>query len=414
MLCEYRPRVLLVNDDAASLLALHTVLEPSAGAERYDVIVASSGEEALRQVLLQEFAVILMDVNMPGMDGFETADAIHAHPRTADTPIIFVTAFQADEVAKLRAYQYHTADFLFTPLVPQILRAKVSVFISLALKNEELRAQAEMLGRQTEELLTSNALLNAEILEREAAERDSDARDEFLAMLSHELRNPLSALTSAATLLGVQNLPVQVLERARNVMQRQTKQLCRIVDEILDLSRLTSGKIVLSCAPLDFADIVRDCVDALKLAGHSKANSIALDLASSSVMGDRARLSQVATHLISNALNFTPANGEICVSMHVVDDHVVLRVRDSGIGLDPVLLPRIFDVFVQGPQELHRSEGGLGIGLAVVKALVDLHGGNVSAFSDGLGKGSTFEVQLASCPPLSATGGQNRFSSTLQ
>ena len=140
-----KPKILVVNDDAASLLALTSLLDQWAEESNYTVHSARSGQEALRQVLLHDFAVILLDVNMPGMDGFETAEAIHQRARSADIPIIFVTAFLADEIDRLKAYQRGAADFLFTPVIPQILHAKVSVFVALATKNEQLKRQAEKL-----------------------------------------------------------------------------------------------------------------------------------------------------------------------------------------------------------------------------------------------------------------------------
>ncbi len=198
-----KPKILVVNDDAASLLALSSLLDQWADETGYTVMSARSGQEALRQVLLHDFAVIILDVNMPGMDGFETAEAIHQRARSADIPIIFVTAFLADEIDRLKAYQRGAADFLFTPVIPQILHAKVSVFVALANKNEQLRHQTEKLSQRTLELTGTNERLMREIEERQAAEAKSHAKDEFLAMLGHELRNPLSAISSAAALIDM-------------------------------------------------------------------------------------------------------------------------------------------------------------------------------------------------------------------
>src|SRR4051812_27506453 len=164
---------------------------------------------------MHDFAVILLDVNMPGMDGFETAEAIHARARSADIPIIFVTAFLADELDRLKAYQRGAVDFLFTPVIPQILHAKIAVFAALAMKNEELKKQARELSQRTTELTATNKQLTREIEERKVAERQNHAKDEFLAMLGHELRNPLSAISSAASLIGLPGVSAEGVARAK-------------------------------------------------------------------------------------------------------------------------------------------------------------------------------------------------------
>ncbi|HEU4372119.1 MAG TPA: response regulator, partial [Telluria sp.] len=246
-----KPKILVVNDDAASLLALTSLLDLWADETNYEVMAARSGQEALRQVLLHDFAVILLDVNMPGMDGFETAEAIHQRVRSADIPIIFVTAFLADEIDRLKAYQRGAADFLFTPVIPQILHAKVSVFVALATKNEELKRQTQKLSQRTTELTATNKRLTREMEERQAAERSNHAKDEFLAMLGHELRNPLSAISSAASLIGLAGAGPDTVGRAKVIIQRQSQHLSRIVDDLLDLSRAMSGKILLSRQPLE-------------------------------------------------------------------------------------------------------------------------------------------------------------------
>jgi signal transduction histidine kinase len=389
-----KPKILVVNDDPASLLALTSLLDQWAEDTGYSVVSARSGQEALRQVLLNDFAVILLDVNMPGMDGFETAEAIHQRPRSADIPIIFVTAFLADEIDRLKAYQRGAVDFLFTPVIPQILQAKVSVFVALANKNEQLRRQADKLSQRTAELTTANRKLTREMEERRAAERKSHAKDEFLAMLGHELRNPLSAISSASALLGMPGANVDSNARARVIIQRQTQHLSKIVDDLLDLSRAMSGKILLSKKPLDMGALVSTCLDTFRATGRSAGHQINVALEPCWVDGDTTRLEQVASNLIDNALKYTPAGGTIDVSVGCADSDVVLTVSDSGVGIGPELLPHVFDVFVQGTISLDRSQGGLGIGLSLVRRLVELHGGSVSAASDGTGHGSTFVIRL--------------------
>ena len=394
-----KPKILVVNDDPGSLLALTSLLDQWAEESGYEVIAARSGQQALRQVLLHDFAVILLDVNMPGMDGFETAEAIHQRARSADIPIIFVTAFLADEIDRLKAYQRGAADFLFTPVIPQILHAKVQVFVALATKNEELKRQAHKLSQRTTELTATNKRLTREMEERQAAERKSHAKDEFLAMLGHELRNPLSAISSAAALIGLPGAGADTVGRAKQIIQRQSQHLSRIVDDLLDLSRAMSGKILLARRPIEVSVLVSACLDTFKATGRTSNYVLNLDLTPGWVDGDPTRLEQIATNLIDNALKYTPAGGSIHISVQQDADEIVLTVGDSGVGIAQDLLPHVFDVFVQASTTLDRSQGGLGIGLALVRRLVELHGGSVSAECPGAGAGSTCIIRLPGAAP---------------
>ncbi len=397
-----KQKILVVNDDAASLLALTSLLDQWAEDSNYTVLSARSGQDALRQVLLHDFAVILLDVNMPGMDGFETAEAIHQRARSADIPIIFVTAFLADEIDRLKAYQRGAADFLFTPVIPQILRAKVSVFVALANKNEQLKRQADKLSQRTTELTATNRRLMREMEERRAAERKSHAKDEFLAMLGHELRNPLSAITSAASLIGMNGAGPEAVVRAREIIQRQTQHLSRIVDDLLDLSRAMSGKILLARQPTELSALVGACLETFRATGRTTGYRVNTDLSPGWIDGDPTRLEQVISNLIDNALKYTPVGGTIDIGLGVHGNEVVLTVRDSGVGIAPDLLPHVFDVFVQGSISIDRSQGGLGIGLSLVRRLVELHGGSVSAHSAGTGGGSSFEIRMPRIEAASA------------
>ncbi|WP_312514214.1 response regulator [Massilia sp.] len=397
-----KPKILVVNDDPASLLALTSLLDGRAAEGNYTVLSARSGQEALRQVLLHDFAVILLDVNMPGMDGFETAEAIHQRARSADIPIIFVTAFLADEIDRLKAYQRGAADFLFTPVIPQILHAKVSVFVTLAMKNEELKRQAEALSQHALELTATNRRLVREMEERQAAERKSHAKDEFLAMLGHELRNPLSAISSASSLIGLPGANQESVARARTIIQRQSQHLSRIVDDLLDLSRAMSGKILLARQPLDLSNLVSSCLETFRATGRAAGYGISVDLQPGWVDGDPTRLEQIVSNLLDNALKYTPSGGEIGISLARVDGDVVFTVRDTGVGIPAELLPHVFDVFVQGAISIDRSQGGLGIGLSLVRRLVELHGGSVACTSAGAGLGSCFEIRLPLAEPAAA------------
>jgi signal transduction histidine kinase len=389
-----KPKILVVNDDANSLFALTSLLAQWAEQESYEVLAARSGQEALRQVLMHDFAVILLDVNMPGMDGFETAEAIHQRARSADIPIIFITAFLADELDRLKAYQRGAVDFLFTPVIPQILYAKIAVFVALAVKNEELKKQARQLSQRTTELTATNKRLRREIEDRQVAERQNHAKDEFLAMLGHELRNPLSAISSAASLIGLPGVSTDGVQRAKKIIQRQSQHLGRIVDDLLDLSRAMSGKILLNRAPLDLSALVAHTLETFRATGRSGEYQLIQDLDAGWIDGDPTRLEQIASNLIDNALKYTPPGGRIEVRTWTENDDVVLSVRDTGVGISADLLPHVFDVFVQGSGTLDRAQGGLGIGLSLVRRLTELHGGSIEAESKGPGGGSTFTLRM--------------------
>ena len=388
------PKILVVNDDHASLLALTSLLSQWVSDNPYEIVTARSGEEALRHVLQNDFAMVLLDVNMPGMDGFETAEAIHARQRSAAIPIIFITAYHADELTRLKGYQKGAADYLFTPIIPQVLRAKVNVFVGLAKKNLELVQQAIKLNQRTDELIATNSRLSIEIKERRQAVRENKAKDDFLAMLGHELRNPLNAINSAIAVMGSGGVSIESTARARAVIARQSQHLSHIVDDLLDLRRVMSGKIVLSRQTLDLAAMVSNCFDTLKTTGRTIDYTFALDTTVCWIDADPTRIEQIITNLLDNALKYTAPGGHIRIEVATRGDEVSLAVSDSGVGISPDLLPHVFDVFVQGESTLDRAQGGLGIGLALARQLIELHGGRIEAESGGPGAGSTFTVRL--------------------
>jgi signal transduction histidine kinase len=204
-------------------------------------------------------------------------------------------------------------------------------------------------------------------------------------MLGHELRNPLSAISSASALLGMPGAGAESVGRARLIIQRQTQHLSRIVDDLLDLSRAMSGKILLSKQPLDLGRWCRACLDTFRATGRTGGYQLK-SIGAGWVDGDPTRLEQIATNLIDNALKYTPAAAASTSPSTPIGEEVVLTVRDSGVGIPPDLLPHVFDVFVQGSISIDRSQGGLGIGLSLVRRLVELHGGSVSATSEGSGE----------------------------
>lgn len=389
-----QPKILVVNDDPASLLALTTILSPDGAQLPYTVIAVMSGRAALREVLQHEFAVIFLDVNMPGMDGYETAEAIRLRHSSASTPIIFVTAYQADELDHSRAYRCGAADFIFTPVIPQILQSKALVFTTLAAKSAQIRLQAQQLQTSTAELIESNKRLQCEVKERQSAEDENQAKDEFLAMLGHELRNPLSAIRTAAALMAIPTVGPTAVAKAKLVIERQSRHLTLMVDELLDLSRALSGKLTLQKHPFDLADVVRECLQIPALAEQARERFLNIELQPVPVHADYGRMRHVVAQLIENALKYTKRGGAVDLLMACDADHVVFRVRDFGEGITAELLPRLFNTFVQGHTTIDRPNGGLGIGLALAYKLTELHGGALTAHSDGPGHGSTFTVRL--------------------
>jgi signal transduction histidine kinase/CheY-like chemotaxis protein len=239
-----------------------------------------------------------------------------------------------------------------------------------------------------------NEALELEAKSRATAERASQAKDDLLAMLGHELRNPLSAIKTAVTILEMPSATPESAARAREVVQRQIGHLTTIIDELLDVARLTSGKTQLKRGPLDLSKVARHVVDAFVAAGRCTELAVDTRLAEARVHGDETRLEQVVSNLLDNACKYTPRGGRIEVSVANEGDEVVLTVSDSGSGIGPDLLPHIFDLFSQGSRTLDRAQGGLGLGLTVVRRLVELHGGTVTAASEGADRGATFTVRL--------------------
>lgn len=241
----------------------------------------------------------------------------------------------------------------------------------------------------------------------EEALRAADrAKDEFLAMVGHELRNPLGALASAARILDLKKPSSDQTMRARAVIDRQIDQLSHLVDDLLDASRLTSAKMRLIRRSLDLSQVVKETIELLRARGLLDRHQLSFAGTQVWIHADETRIEQIVANLVGNALKFTPSGGTITVSVCSDGAHASLVVKDTGVGIPADVLPLIFDLFVQGERSLDRSQGGLGIGLTVVRRLVDLHGGTVQADSDGPGMGSTFTVHLPAVSAPKATAGE--------
>jgi CheY-like chemotaxis protein len=253
--------------------------------------------------------------------------------------------------------------------------------------------------------ITERKQVEAQRLARgEEAEAANRAKDEFLAMLGHELRNPLGTITNAVAVL--ERLPAdESVRHLAAIIGRQTGHLTRLVDDLLDVARVTSGKIDLRSQPVELHELAGRCLDSLTHAGRTREHRVALVGERVRVRGDASRLEQVINNLVDNALKYTPAGGSVSVSTERAGSEAVLRVRDTGKGIPADVLARVFELFVQEPQTLDRSRGGLGLGLALVKRLVELHGGSVAAASAGPGQGSEFVVRL---PALATADDEGR------
>ena len=415
--------ILLVDDQPARLLTYETVLAELG----QNLVAVHSGAEALQKLMADEYAVVLLDVSMPDMDGFEAAQLIHDHPRFERTPIIFVTGVHVSELDRLKGYKLGAVDYVSIPVVPEILRGKVAVLVELYCKRRELRelnrslaqaneklAQANMtlqaektrelealnatLQRANAELERANSSLHNEVAERTRAEgalQEADRnKDEFLAMLAHELRNPLAPILNAVQLMRMRPSEQQ-LRWSQDVIQRQVTHLTRLVDELLDVSRITRGKITLSREPIDVAALITRAVETVHPLMQERAHEFEVELPDSTlkVHGDPVRLTQALGNVLGNAAKYTDRGGRIRLSSTRNGANIEIRVRDNGIGIPADLLPRIFDLFTQLDRSSD-SPSGLGIGLALVRRLVEMHGGSVTARSDGAGLGSEFLISL--------------------
>jgi len=550
-----RANILIVDDRPDKLLVYRTLLEGL----HQNLYTVPSGDAALRQVLERDFALILLDVNMPGLDGLETAALIRSRKKSAHIPIILVTADYGDELRMTRAYSLGAVDYIASPVVPEILLAKVKVFVDLYLLAEQAKRQAEerialveeKAAREAAERATrrlaylaeasgtlassldleatlrelsrlvvprfadvailslaaeaqperhemswstsdpENSLLTAsltdlgdaslaetlmrvqrsgrpESIERDPAgppasrialprglsvhalmlvpllvrgrklgvltlgldapERrfdsntlsmvaelaargataldnallvrkiqDEDQRkNEFLAMLAHELRNPLAPISNAVHILRVSDGDAAKLAWARELIARQLKQLVRLVDDLLDVSRITRGKIELKIETVDVPHVIAAAIETSRPNIDAQRHTLSLQLPAEPlhVKGDFARVAQVLSNLVNNAAKYTPKGGRISLSAVRDGDEIAFRIRDSGVGIPSEFLGSIFEPFTQVDRTLARSHGGLGIGLTLVRRLVEMQNGSVSVRSEGRNRGSEFTVRL--------------------
>jgi signal transduction histidine kinase/DNA-binding response OmpR family regulator len=531
-----RVNILVVDDRGSKLIAMEALLADLGE----NVICVSSGDDALRQLLERDFAVVLLDVNMPDMDGFETATLIRQRPRLRHIPIIFMTA--GSDTHALQGYSLGAVDYILTPVIPEVLRTKVAVFVELFRMTEQLkrqadqrvalaeeraaRAAAESAGRQATFLadagqtmarsldiestaasilrlvvpgiadfaalrlcvggddlvktlqrdgeagvgvapaladtmqsaarsLSIQVLPSAEapnqaveglacpllargatvgilglmfekprpvddlptimliedlcgraaiavdncLLYREIRDRDL-RKDQFLAMLAHELRNPLAVISSALGILEVLGHREDPGDKARDAIRRQLHNLTQLIDDLVDVARITTGKITMTRRPVNLAESAERCLSAV--AGQTREHAIRIVSRDTWVEADAVRVDQILTNLIENARKYTPKGGSIQIRVEPDGAHGIFEIEDTGAGMAPHVLAHAFDLFFQGERSPNRAEGGLGIGLTLVRQLVERHGGTIEAASMGEGRGSRFTVRLPRCPAPAA------------
>ncbi|MET0365662.1 MAG: hybrid sensor histidine kinase/response regulator, partial [Sphingobium sp.] len=339
---------------------------------------ARSGDEALELLLRHEIALALLDVQMPGMDGFELAEYMRGSERTRDIPIIFLTAGSADNQRRFRGYEAGAVDFIHKPIEADVLRSKANVFFDLYRQRRQIAAQRDELEAAAQSL------------------RETDRRkDEFLAVLGHELRNPVAALQAGLYLLK-RRAASEEGDAIREKMERQLVHLARLVEDLLDISRISEGKISLQKERIDLHTILRSAIEASQPNIDAALHSFTADLPDEPVWlhADHTRIAQVAANLLNNAAKYTPTGGVIRLTARQNNGHVEIQVKDNGVGIPADMQSQIFQMFAQVEDHRKQAAGGLGIGLALVHQIVTLHAGSIDVESEGPGKGSTFAVRI--------------------
>jgi len=392
--------VLVVDDHPPNLDAMDLVLTESG----CRLIRAHSADEALLALLEQDVAAIVLDIKMPDMNGIDLARLIKTRPRLHHVPILFLTAHMFNEREVLRGYSAGAVGYLTKPVHAEILRSKIGVFVDLFRKTRELGRMNDALRREITDreraedaLRVANQELELRVRERtDALEKADRRKDQFLAILGHELRNPLAPILTAVDVMESADTSEAQHARVRAVIQRQLRQMTRLIDDLLDVGRITSDKLVLRPAAVDIAAVVASAVETSRPAIDERSHRLTLDLprVPLTLRADPTRLSQVLSNLLANAAKYTAPGGAIHVGVEADGNGVLIRTRDTGVGIDPAVLPGLFELFGHVEHESGLGSGGLGIGLALARQLVEMHGGRLEARSDGPGHGSEFCIWL--------------------
>ena len=402
-----RVNILLVDDRQENLLALEAILEPLG----QNLVRVTSGAAALKSVLANEFATILLDVQMPGMNGFEVAEIIKSRERSRTIPIIFLSAINKEEAYVFKCYSMGAVDYVFKPFNPDVLRMKVAVFVDLFIKQREVQRQAELLrNAEKRELELEHrtsmleaearsaaklAQMNDELHRRQVAlEQAMGARNRFYASMSHELRTPINAVIGYSTLM-LDNIYGPLNAKQKEGLQRTLKaarHLLELVNDVLDLSKIEAGKIELSVQPVMFPALIEDLFVTVRPLADEYGSTLTLEMQSPpfNIISDPRRVRQIMINLLSNAIKFGEGK-PICVRCKQSEaGGVEVEVVDQGVGIAQEDIPRIFEEFVQVSES---KQPGTGLGLPISRRLAQLLDGSLTVCSTP-GQGSTFRLTL--------------------
>jgi signal transduction histidine kinase len=381
-------RVLILNcDDTADMRYGKTRVLRAAG---YDVVECGTGTEALQRVRELMPDLVLCDVQLPDMSGLDVCRRIKEDAVTGTIPVIQISATFVTKDHQKEALKYGADIYLTEPLEPKELETVVSVLLRLARTEAGLR---EALARER--------------AARAQAEEATQLKDEFLATLSHELRTPMNIIIGWSHLLRTGPLDDSQKQRATEAIERAARSQAQLIEDLLDVSRIVTGKFRLVLQDVEVGRVLQVAIDSLRLVAQSKQLAITLvqDAPDARVSGDPDRLQQVFWNLLSNAVKFTPVGGHVDVGMRDVGDNVIITVTDTGVGIQPEFLPFVFERFRQADSTSTRQHSGMGLGLAIVRHVIELHGGSVRAESGGEDRGATFTVALPRLtqPPAALT-----------
>ncbi|HEX5863551.1 MAG TPA: ATP-binding protein [Casimicrobiaceae bacterium] len=399
--------ILLVDDRPENLLALEAILEPLG----QNLIRASSGPEALRQVLATEFAVMLLDVQMPGMNGFEVAEIIKSREKSRTIPIIFLSAISKEDAYVFKGYSMGAVDYVFKPFNPDVLKSKVSVFVDLFVKQRELQLQGELLRdsqkRELElehrtSLLEAEARsaaklsqMNEELHRRQVAlEQAMGARNRFYASMSHELRTPINAVIGYSTIM-LDNIYGPLNVKQKEGLQRTLKaarHLLELVNDVLDLSKIEAGKIELTLQPVMFPSLIEDLFVTVRPLADEYGSTLSLDAEGEhfNIISDPRRVRQILLNLLSNAIKFGEGKPIRVLCKQCDDKSAEIEVIDQGVGIAQDDIARIFEEFVQVSES---KQPGTGLGLPISRRLAQLLDGSLTVLSVP-GEGSSFRLTL--------------------